>query len=733
MRGDGNQSRLTAAALFMAAGVVLSGTPAWCQTTWYVKSATTGDGSGSSWANAFPALQPALAAAQPGDQIWVAAGTYRPAVPDGDRDTSFAMRHGVALYGGFAGDETSLEARNWELNRTVLSGDLNDDDGDDFENSGENSFHVVVAYNVERSSILDGFVVRAGRADGPGFGATPESQDQGAGLNVYDASPTVRNCTFEQNWALNHGAINDHGHYSVYTDCVFQRNYSDMFGAGLYIHNHTAATVIRCGFFDNVAAAEGAGLYSRSSAGCTVTMCTFVGNMAEFGAGMYNADDSSNTVTDCSFHDNIATTGGGGLYALNAHPTVQRCAFIGNMAGLGDKGGGGGSGGSGGGGIWTEGGTARITECTFTANLASFGAGCYNIHESAAEITNCTFISNHAEEAGGVYTLNSPAVVSRCYFQSNVATGGIFSVGGAVSNYFSNSIVRDCIFDRNTAELGGGAIYNEGEHPQTFNCLIMNNISVGKTEGWGGAILNGYFTLADIVGCVIIRNQGNRAGGIYNMAFAQSNIVNCTIVDNHTIGEKEYGGGVHNYNAAVCTVTNSVMAANTPSQLGGIFEAVRSSFIAGGYAGPGAYRVSRDNPRLVRLPSAGLDGIWETADDDMGDLRPSPGSGCIDSGENAAAVEFVETDAGGLGRFIDDAGVPDSGIGAAPVIDIGAYEFQGRSCLADFNASGAVNSQDLFDFLTAFFAGNADVNRDGSVNSQDFFDFLALFFAGCAS
>jgi hypothetical protein len=56
------------------------------------------------------------------------------------------------------------------------------------------------------------------------------------------------------------------------------------------------------------------------------------------------------------------------------------------------------------------------------------------------------------------------------------------------------------------------------------------------------------------------------------------------------------------------------------------------------------------------------------------------------------------------------------------------------ACPADFNQSGSLSTQDIFDFLNAWFAGSAaaDFNGANGLTEQDIFDFLNAWFAGCA-
>ncbi len=54
-------------------------------------------------------------------------------------------------------------------------------------------------------------------------------------------------------------------------------------------------------------------------------------------------------------------------------------------------------------------------------------------------------------------------------------------------------------------------------------------------------------------------------------------------------------------------------------------------------------------------------------------------------------------------------------------------------CKADYNHSGTVTVQDIFDFLGGYFTQNpqADINTSGTVTVQDIFDFLGAYFTGC--
>jgi hypothetical protein len=55
------------------------------------------------------------------------------------------------------------------------------------------------------------------------------------------------------------------------------------------------------------------------------------------------------------------------------------------------------------------------------------------------------------------------------------------------------------------------------------------------------------------------------------------------------------------------------------------------------------------------------------------------------------------------------------------------------TCRADYDHSGGVTLQDIFDFLAGYFSGQvgADINADGAITVQDVFDFLAAWFQGC--
>ena len=265
--------------------------------------------SGSTWAEGLATVERGLDLAEPlGCDVWVKAGTYLPTEDSGGsttpvvpRTVTFRLRAGVALYGGFAGDETVLEERDIVENETILSGDLGivDDNLD-------NSYSVVTGVD---GATIDGFTVTDGYA-----GATGMGQTNGGGMYNYGSSPTVTNCTFSGNSA-------------------------DDAGGGMYNVNTSLPTVTNCTFSDNSAEWDGGGM-ANSGSSPTVTNCTFSGNSAGSVGGGMNNFSSSPTVTNCTFSGNSADDYGGGMYndgtwaqtvPFLSYPAVANCILWGGV------------------------------------------------------------------------------------------------------------------------------------------------------------------------------------------------------------------------------------------------------------------------------------------------------------------------------------------------------------------------------------------------------------------
>ena len=277
---------------------------------------------GSTWAKAIT-LAAALKASASGDEVWIAAGTYKPHAST--RTISFTVKAGVKVYGGFAGTETSKDERDPIANPTILSGDIGTTG-----THTDNSYHVATITGNDAE--LHGLTITRGRAN-----SRASNRDKGAGLYVGGAHTGIvlSHCTFTHNNSTDNGAGAHFAASSTATlnHCTLTNNTSEGSGGGAIFFG--TATLNHCTFFNNTAASRGGGAYFSSTA--TLLDCVFAGNTAsgnetfiEGGGGAYFGAGA--TVTNCTFYKNTAVSLGGGLRAEAEGFKLYNSIFVGNTA-----------------------------------------------------------------------------------------------------------------------------------------------------------------------------------------------------------------------------------------------------------------------------------------------------------------------------------------------------------------------------------------------------------------
>ncbi|GJM24740.1 MAG: hypothetical protein DHS20C16_11550 [Phycisphaerae bacterium] len=641
--------------------------PPECPTMLYVDdSATNGLNDGSSWANAYVHLQDALAQAEQYcgiNEIWVAAGTYRPdqggGHNPGDRDATFQLFSGLEVYGGFNGTESTLEERDIESNGTILSGDLlgNDvfiaceDTSPDCDAVGgscrlgrclfgtpfaDNAISVVNGSGTDSTATIDGFVISNGSAHGQGV------VDSGGGMTIVDGSPLISNCQFSDNMSGERGgAIRNDSASPTIIDCKFINNYADYEAGAIYNGDGSAPLIVDSRFSGN---AYSAVVNEFSSP--TIVGCTFEGGNLD-DARRVDSTFSDVFIDDCIFQNSV----GGAIEAGGCDLIVSNSEFIGNSAYLG------------GGAIFLGNSYSILPNCRFEDNDVFGGGGAIAVSSGSTLIEKCVMLNNESEYVGG-------ALAAR---------------------FDSNLNVYSCRFINNTAAEDGGAIWSD------YYGKIANSNFVGNHAGFFGGAISSSFGSLTVVNCTLYANSAVYYGGAWSGTMSLRNSIVWGNTPNQFGGTSSSSahysivqGGAAGLSAIRVYDENPLFVdSNGPDGIAGTEDDNLRLL-------PGSLAI--DSADLFHLPDEivdDLDGHDRIVDDPRTPYTPGPFAhvGILDIG----AYEFVLGDCDADGDAdIDDHFILD-GCLTSPDQPLGV----GCACL-DLDSDGDVDLRDFGFFQMAF-------------------------------
>lgn len=324
--------------------------------TYHVKvdsEITTSGSDGLSWENAIT-LTEALRLAKAGDEIWVkgyediTGHIYK--APKG----GFVLPSGVAMYGGFAGDETikndlPTSRHKYQMKyQTALVGDIgtNDQASQQLiiypENTTrtDNATHVLTLQmgvtqdntnDGNKPTIVSGFLIAAGNAKGEntsangrggGIYVVNNSNDNNAGSRYF----RISQCNFANNYGMRGGAIyvdnsctnqqSAISYCSIFNNVAGKRGSSENEGGGMWIDG--TATVYNCNINNNT---NGGIRLSNTS---KIVNCSVIANTVS--AADLTTDGASNSIDGGAVYNTVLWHSTA-LSKQDSRPAFYSCAF----------------------------------------------------------------------------------------------------------------------------------------------------------------------------------------------------------------------------------------------------------------------------------------------------------------------------------------------------------------------------------------------------------------------
>jgi len=272
----------------------------------------------------YPTIQAGVDAAQRGDVVLLEDGVY---TGPGNHDVELRGKI-LTVRGEHGSDSCIIDALGQTLGIGIFGGE-------------------------DRRTILEGVTIR---------------RAWNAGLAVSQSSPTIRDCTIEDNGPTSSGVLLMQRSSPLLENCVIRGNSANFGGGGIRCIEFSHPTIRGCLITENHSSDVGGGVFGTTS----------------------DMQILHSTITN-----NGASNGGGGIAFVSGHPSVHGCIVAGNRAkaatgAIGN-----------GGGIHALRAYATITDTLIEGNLAGADGGAAYLKDGDTRLVNCTVVGNRAQGRGG--------------------------------------------------------------------------------------------------------------------------------------------------------------------------------------------------------------------------------------------------------------------------------------------------------------------------------------------